>query len=143
MRKRPRTPKQLVDLYFLYCNEQRLDELPQLFADEFVSHLRIGDVRTPERYREVMVLMLRAFPDARWYVDELITTKDRATVRYHFEGTHRDDLFGIPATNRFIRAEGLELVHVTNGTIVEIWNYTDLMGLAAQLHAPNPFVLAV
>ena len=143
MREPHRTPEQLVALYFDTVNDQRLDDLSIILADEFVSHLRIGDLRGVPRFCELMRLFYRAFPEARWHADEIITTANRATVRYHWEGVQRDAFLGIPATHKMVRAEGLELLHVARGQIVEIWNYSDIMGLAAQLRAPDPLSMEV
>ncbi|MBK9646891.1 MAG: hypothetical protein IPO67_17330 [Deltaproteobacteria bacterium] len=40
-------------------------------------------------------------------------------------------------------SEGIELLHVADGKIREIWNYADIMGLAAQLGAEAPLTVEI
>ncbi len=133
-----RTSEEIARLYFDIFNERALDELDDLLTEDFVSHLRVGDVEGREPFKVMMVDLYEAFPDMEWILDELICTADRVIYRYAFQGTHRGAFMGIAPSNKFIRAEGAEVLHLANGWVTEVWNYTDLMGLAARLHATHP-----
>lgn len=128
-------------LYLSLFNERSLETLDELLHPDFTSHLRIGEVRGVERFRALMESFYRAFPDAKWTVDEWLFLEDRVVLRYHWEGTQAEPFLGIPVSTVRVRTEGLELLHLEGGRIREVWNYSDLMGLAAQLHAPNPLSL--
>ena len=127
--------------YLAVFNDRALGALDDLLTDDFVSHLRVGEVRGKLSFKALMEAFYEAFPDARWTVDEWIFTEDRVVIRYHWEGTHAAAWLGIPPTHQRVRAEGLELLHLRGARICEVWNYSDLMGLAAMLGAPEPLVV--
>jgi steroid delta-isomerase-like uncharacterized protein len=137
------TSERIARLYFIVFNDRELDALDQLLAPEFVSHLRVGDVRGIDSFRQVMVDFYRAFPDVHWIVDEWVFTEERVVVRYHWQGTQTEPWLGIPPTHKLVRGEGLELLHIADGRITEVWNYSDIMGLAAQLQAPGPLDIEI
>jgi steroid delta-isomerase-like uncharacterized protein len=136
-----RTPRELVALYFKACNERDFELFEQIFPEHFVSHLRLGDVAGVGPFKALMAQVLEAFPDMRWTLEEEIYTSDRAIIRYFFEATHLGPFLGIPATGLRVRMDGCEVAHVREGKLVEIWNYADLMGMAAQLRSPDPLAV--
>lgn len=138
-----RTPQGLVHRYFDACNERRLDDLDLVFTPAFISHLRVGDVLGLDRFKELMLHVYDALPDVLWTPIEEIYTPERAIIRYYFEGTHLGPLLGIPPSHRRVRIDACEVMVIQDGWVPEIWNYADLMGLAAQVNAVSPLSLGV
>src|SRR5438128_8814290 len=60
-----------------------------------------------------------AFPDEQLRNSELATEGDTVVVRTHFEGTHRCDFYGMPASGNRISAPFTIRFRVANGKIVE------------------------
>lgn len=137
------TPESLTQDYFRACNERDFDSFDRVFSPDFVSHLRLGDVVGLPAFKALMVQFFEAFPDVRWTMQEGIYTANRGVMRYSFRGTHKAPILGIAPSGLTIDAEGCEVAHIVGDRIVEIWNYTDLMGLAAQLRAPDPLGLTM
>jgi predicted ester cyclase len=137
--KRPLSPRELTHLYFEACNERRFELFDLVFPADFLSHLRLGDVVGLPAFKALMAQFFEAFPDAWWTLEEEIYTADRAIIRYYFEATHMGPFLGIAPTGTKVRVDGCEVAHVRDGQLVEIWNYADLMGMAAQLRSPDPF----
>ncbi|HRE88191.1 MAG TPA: ester cyclase [Myxococcota bacterium] len=135
------TPESLTQGYFRACNERDFALLDQVFAPGFVSHLRLGDVVGLPAFKALMVQFFEAFPDVHWTMQEGIYTADRGVMRYSFRGTHKAPFLGMAPSGLTIDAEGCEVAHIVGDKIVEIWNYTDLMGLAAQLRYPDPLAV--
>jgi steroid delta-isomerase-like uncharacterized protein len=129
-----RLARQYTDL----LNTRRLNDLHLALADDLVSHLRVGDVAGLAAFREVLAMSYEAFPDIWWVLDEVIASPGRAVLRYHFDAVQRGPFLGIPASHKMVHLEGIELLHVRDGRIHEIWNYADIMGLAAQMGAEEP-----
>lgn len=127
--------------YVALFNDHALEGFRALLTEDFVSHLRVGEVRGLESFEALMKSFYEAFPDAQWSVDEWIYTQDRVVIRYHWEGTHAAAWLGLPPTHQRVRAEGLELLHIRGDRICEIWNYSDLLGMAALLTASAPAAL--
>ena len=53
-----------------------------------------------------------------------------------FEGTHTGMFFGIPATNRRVRCNGLDIYTLEDGKFTEQRHVEDIAGLMGQLTAP-------
>ena len=135
--------RRLAQRYTLLLNERRLDALTEVLSADLVSHLRVGDIVGIAAFRGIMEMCYEAFPGVLWVIDELVATPDRAVIRYHFDAVQRGPFLGIPASHRMVHLEGIELLHVVDGRVQEIWNYADIMGLAAQLRAEDPLGLEI
>lgn len=138
-----KTPESLTHDYVRACNERDLALLDEVFTEDFVSHLRLGDVFGLPAFKNLMVHVFEAFPDVTWTMQEGIYTADRAVLRYSFTGTHRAPFLGIAPSGLTVATEGCEVAHVVGDRITEIWNYADIMGLAARLRSPDPLALRV
>lgn len=137
------TPESLTHDYFRACNERDFALFDRVFPEAFVSHLRLGDVIGLTAFKNLMVQVFEAFPDVQWTMQEGIYTADRAVVRYSFSGTHRAPFLGIAPSGMTVVTEGCEVAHIRHGMIAEIWNYADIMGLAARLRSPDPLGLKI
>lgn len=133
----------LVRRYFDAVNERRLELLDTCFPPDIVSHLRVGDIVGLAALKELMRMVYGAFPDIIWTPIEEIHTPERIVVRYYFQGTHVGPFLGIPPSHRFVRVDACEVMVLKDGIVPEIWNYADLMGLAAQVNAVNPLAMRI
>jgi predicted ester cyclase len=136
-----RSIAELTRRYFEACNERRIDDLDHYFRPEFVSHLRVGDVAGLDRFKAMLLHTYDAFPDVWWTPVETIEAPDRCTIRYYFEGTHLGHFMGVPPSHRRVHIDACEVMHIRDGWVLEIWNYADMLGMAAQLNADNPLAL--
>jgi predicted ester cyclase len=60
-------------------------------------------------------------------------------VRFTTRGVHKGDFMGLPATGKSITITGIEIFHIENGKIAEIWGEANLFGLMQQLGIiPSP-----
>jgi steroid delta-isomerase-like uncharacterized protein len=135
--------RRLAVSYVELLNARRLDALAEVLSEGLVSHLRVGDIVGLPSFRGVMQMAYDAFPGLIWELDELVVTPDRAVLRYHFDAVQRGPFLGIPASHRMVHLEGIELLHIRDGKVHEIWNYADIMGLAAQLGAEAPLAVTI
>jgi steroid delta-isomerase-like uncharacterized protein len=76
-----------------------------------------------------------AFPDFFNSIEEMIAEDDRVAARLIYTGTHRGEIFGIPATGHRIRYAGVGIFQISAGRIVEGWVLGDLAGLLLQLRS--------
>ena len=64
---------------------------------------------------------------------DIIAKGDKVILRYIFRGTHEMDTEGFPATGNTIEVNGIKIVRVENGKIVESWEVPDALSYALQL----------
>lgn len=74
-----------------------------------------------------------AFPDFFNSIEELIAEDNRVAARLIYTGTHKGEIFGIPATGHPIRYAGVGIFQISGGRITEGWVLGDLAGLLLQL----------
>ena len=78
-------------------------------------------------------MYLNAAPDLRVTIEDLVAEDDKVGVRRSYEGTHRGELLGIPATGKPVRVGSISIFRLAEGRIVEIWEQLDLLFLMQQL----------
>jgi steroid delta-isomerase-like uncharacterized protein len=98
-----------------------------------------GEFRSLEGFKQGISPFFSAFPDLRVTTNAVLSEGDTVVCRYTWDGTHRGDFFGVPATGRRVTVSGISVYRVAGGKIVEEWWLEDLLGLMQQLGAiPAP-----
>jgi steroid delta-isomerase-like uncharacterized protein len=111
-------------------NDGHLDLLDELVAEDYVDHAGSAG---RDGYRETIAFVRSIFPDMRVTVHELIPRSDRVAARFTVEGTHQGEFMGIPATGKRVTWEGIGIIRVESGKMVERWNVSDMLGLLEQI----------
>jgi glyoxylase-like metal-dependent hydrolase (beta-lactamase superfamily II)/predicted ester cyclase len=97
------------------------------------------DAAAPDGVREFLGGIFGAFPDFLFEVVETTVQDDRAAVRWRATGTFAGTPFnGIEATGARIELEGVDVLIVREGRLVENNAFPDGMGLARQLGLMPP-----
>lgn len=116
-------------------NHGRLDLIDELVAEDAVEHealpIATGEMRTD--LRMWLTELRRAFPDYHVELQDLIAEDDRVVARERITGTNVGPLLGIPPTGRRICVDGIDIVRVNDGRIVEHWGMADGQTMARQL----------
>jgi predicted ester cyclase len=58
---------------------------------------------------------------------------DLVITRWSGSGTHTGELMGIPPTRKKVAVDGIWILRIAGGKIVESWNSWDTLGLLQQL----------
>jgi predicted ester cyclase len=66
-------------------------------------------------------------------VDDVIAEGDRVVARCSVRGKHTGESLGFAATNAPIQFEGIAIVRIKDGKIVEAWNQFDFLEMNKQL----------
>lgn len=117
----PRTPKAVVQEFLDHGSTPDgwdMDVIDRCFSPDYWSHTWQGDLaHTGAR-------QARFFAGLQWIEqvsDDVVAEGDlvvhRSTVRFR----HVGEVLGVPATNREVTAEHVEMWRVTDGKIVEHW----------------------
>jgi steroid delta-isomerase-like uncharacterized protein len=119
-------------------NQGREETIDELFAADGVGY-GLGDteepVYGPPEIKPFVRNLRGALPDIHMKIEDSIAEGDRVTVRITVEGTHKGGQLGVPPTGQRVRIEGIVIVHIANGQIVEGWNSWDQLGLLRQIGA--------
>jgi len=118
-------------------NEGREEAIDEMFAADGVAHGLADEggeeLRGPAGYKPFFRRFREAFPDIRVTVEDCVCEGDRAAARCSVRATHGGDALGVAATNSPVEFEGLVIVRVRDGKIVEAWNQFDFARLNRQI----------
>lgn len=127
--------------YFDAIGRQDIDGMVAVWKPGSVDHLHgMAEMRAPEGIREWFGAAFRSFPDLKFEVLDMTVEADRAAVRWRAAGTFTGDarFEGFIANGASVVMEGLDLLTVEDGLIVENHAYTNAMEVARQLGAMPP-----
>jgi predicted ester cyclase len=100
----------------------------------FLAHGADGVTRSLTDFKGFHALLTQAMPDIRLTVTHSIEANSMIATYWVATGTHTGNTAALgPATKRTIRVEGLSLIRLENGVIVEGWDDYDNAALLAQL----------
>jgi len=120
-------------------NKGRESAIDEMFAAEGVAHGLVDEngeeLRGPSGFKPFFHKFREAFPDIQVTVEDCIGEGDRAAARCRVRATHAGDSLGVAATNNAVEFDGLCIVRVRDGQIVEAWNNFDFMSMSQQLNA--------
>ena len=115
-------------------NQGRLDRLGDLVALDFVELDPLpGQQQGREGLKRVIAAFRTAFPDIHWVIEEMVGEGDKVFSRFTWNGTHRGEFFGIPATGKQVMVKGMVVDSVLNGRMIESRILMDQLNLMTQL----------
>ncbi len=86
-----------------------------------------------EGLKAILHAMRSAFPDLRMTVEDVIAEGDKVVQRRRYEGTHKGEFFGVPATGKALSVSQITVSRVADGKFAEEWAETDFLGMLQQL----------
>jgi hypothetical protein len=116
-------------------NAGDIDGFGRQLADDFVEHNENPGVPpTKAGTLQFFQMMVRAFPDLRMDVQDVIASGDKAVARLQVFGTHQGEFIGIPATGK---SATVNLIDITrfgdDGLAREHWGVFDQLAMLQQL----------
>jgi steroid delta-isomerase-like uncharacterized protein len=113
-------------------NEQRLDLAEEFLAENIELH---GSGIPPgmEVVEQWLAAFATAFPDGYTIIEDMVAEDDQVVARTVFNGTHKAEMQGIPATGKAISMPGITIFRLDNGKIAEGWLVNDNLRMMQQL----------
>jgi steroid delta-isomerase-like uncharacterized protein len=125
-------------------NKGKLNVLDEIIAKDHVSTgpgTLPGLPTGPEGQKQLVTVYRNAYPDVHFTIDEQIAEGAKVVTRWTGRGTHKGELFGIPATGKSSTVTGIAVDRIANGKIAESWGIFDQFGMMQQLGViPTPEV---
>lgn len=120
-------------------NNVNLAVIDEVLSPTYVPHAPAGPVHGLEGFKQFVLRYRRAFPDARYTIEEMIADQDKVVIRWSGTGTHLGELMGIPPTGRRATVTGISIGRYEGGKLVEEWLNFDALGMLQQLGViPTP-----
>ena len=118
-------------------NEGRLEVADELVHEDALAYdpALPEPTRGPEGVKQSVRGYREAFPDLHLSIDEQVAEGDVVATRWTARGTHRGELFGIPATGKESTVTGITIDRFKDGKIAESHTNWDTLGLLQQIGA--------
>lgn len=109
----------------------------ELFAPDFINHT--APAGTPTGPDGVLYffnhLLKPSFPDLKVVIHDQVAEGDKVTTRKSFHATHKAEFFGVPASNKTVVMEVIDIITLRDGKFSEHWGILDMQNLMAQITA--------
>jgi steroid delta-isomerase-like uncharacterized protein len=128
-------------IYEEVFNQKNLVAIDDFIAPNFVNHsaaqlgMTGGDL---EHVKQFLSMVMQAFPDLHYTVEDLVAEGDKVVARLTISGTQQGAFMGIPPTGKHATISDIEIFRITGGKAVETWVQVDFLGLLQQLGAIPP-----
>jgi steroid delta-isomerase-like uncharacterized protein len=120
-------------------NKGRADAIEEMLAEDAVVHGLSEDaakpLRGPTGFLPFHTQFREAFPGIEVVVEDTIAEGDLVAARCSVRGKHVGDSLGFKATQATAEFDGIAIVRVKDGKLVEAWNNFDFMRMYKQLGA--------
>ena len=106
-----------------------------LVADDLINHSApAGTPNGPDSMFYFIQHILRVgFPDISVVIHDQIAEADRVTTRKTFHATHTGEFMGIPASNKKVAIEVIDIIRLRDGKYVEHWGASNLAEVKQQI----------
>ncbi len=105
-----------------YLAKGDVEGLKDLVSPDFVNHGSTrGDLRGHGSFERLVEMLRAGFSDVEGQLLEVVQQGDLAAFRYHWSGTHTGEFFGLQPTGQRVDTDGLDMIRVRDGKVVEYW----------------------
>ncbi len=138
---RAATPLELNKAVVVRFNKEVIEQgdtscLRWLMDQSFVDHSAAGADSGPSGMLYTFNHVLRrALSDLRVELHDQIAEGDKVTTRKTVSGAHTGELLGVPATNREVVIDVIDIVRLRNRKYLEYWGSDNLQSVLASLRA--------
>lgn len=120
-----------------FIEDGNMQTFNELIAADFINHTAPQGV--PKGPEGVVIFfnhfLKPSFPDLKVVIHDQIAEGDKVTTRKSFKGTHKGDFMGMPATNKQVVMDIIDILTLRDGKFTEHWNVLDMQNVIMQLSA--------
>lgn len=89
----------------------------------------------PEAYARNVVQFVRAFPDLKFKVLDMVAEGEKVVAFWNISGTHKGEFRGIAPTGKKVSVDGITISQLADGMIMDSYVSLDLWSMMQQLDA--------
>src|SRR5437867_2740597 len=91
-------------------NRKNLNAIDEICSPTIVDHSAMpGQAPGAKGMKDMFGVFVRAFPDLKVTVEEMVSERDLVVARISVVATHTGELFGTAATNRRVTFHGIDM----------------------------------
>ncbi len=107
----------------------------EIFAPDFINQTApAGAPKGPEGVVYFFNHFIKpAFPDLKVVIHDQVAEGDKVTTRKSFLATHKGEFLGVPATNKKVVMDVIDVIRLRDGKFVEHWGVLDMQSVMMQI----------
>ena len=118
-------------------NRRKLDVADEVLASQYFDHS--ASAPGLDNFKQYLAMITRVFPDINVTVEDMLADDHKVAVRLTVRGTQADSFRGFPPTGGQATWSGMDIIHISNGKIVDRWSERDFLHMLVQLgHVQYP-----
>ncbi|WP_436343480.1 ester cyclase [Natronorubrum sp. FCH18a] len=123
--------------------DHEFDRVPEFVAESFTyaDPTLSEPIRGPREFTAYLRETESSFSDFYVGIDTLVADDDAVLCEWTLTATHDGSMDGIPPTDRRMSINGMSIVHVEDGKLVDDRAYWDMQDVSAQLGLAFPAVV--
>jgi steroid delta-isomerase-like uncharacterized protein len=115
--------------------EGNLEVAEEILAPDLVFHTPLEDGKGAEGARQLATGLRAIFADLTITHEDTVVGGDKVAIRWTARGTHHGEFLGVPATGKEIHSRGIDILHLRDGKIAEVWVEWDVLRDLQQMGA--------
>lgn len=118
-------------------NRRKMDVADEILSLQYIDHSATAPGL--ENFKTYLGMITRVFPDINVTVEDMFADDHKVAARLSIRGTQSGSFRGFPATGGQATWSGMDIIHISNGKIVERWSERDFLHMLVQLgHVQYP-----
>ena len=123
-----------VDVINAHDAESISKKIDEVFESDLQINLQLPfEVTGAQALKQVVMTLLRSFPDFHVTVEDSIAEGDKVVARLSIAGTNQGEYMGRPPTGKPVTYDQIVILRFTNGRIAEMWGVVDALAAMQQL----------
>jgi steroid delta-isomerase-like uncharacterized protein len=112
-----------------------VDSFEELVSPDVINHAAPeGMPNGPESMRHfILQILRRGFPDVTVEILDQVAEGDRVTTRKVLHGTHRGEFMGIPASNKRVAIQVIDIIRLNQGRYAEHWGISNIPEIIREI----------
>ena len=107
--------------------------IDEITSPNLQLHFPPGQAHQPATLHKWFETAQVAFPDVHFTLHELVAEGDKVVAHWSYKATNTGSFLGMPATQKHVTDQGINMFRIEDGRIVEMWMSGDSLGLLQQL----------
>ena len=112
-------------------NEHNITAVDKYIKEDLIQN-GTGFPEGREARKQYFGMLFNAFPDLHASIDKMIAEDNLVSVFLSWNGTHKGEFQGMPATNNPITMKTAHIFRIEDGMIAEQWEIFDTLDLLAK-----------
>ena len=115
-------------------NNKALGSIGDLKISDYLDHSTYpGPPRSLEGFKQILQMLLNAFPDYHCTIAELVAEGDRVVCINNWRATHQGSFMGISPTNKAVSGTRIDMFRMVGDKMAEHWGTGDELGMMNSL----------